>query len=171
MQIYRPVPPTFIPRPKKEEQALAPLQSTAPIQTRPILPQNLTPESSTSAPKVVFYQDKEGPGLHSLESEYPPNYAGTVGLVPPKFQEREFCMKNGDFVIMKKHSFEFFIAKKKEKKGAKFTLKKIYMSTNNETTKRPLLQILFTLSPGITSIHPKIIRNDTLDALIKRGII
>jgi hypothetical protein len=142
MRIYRPVPPTFIPRPKKEEQALAPLQSTAPIQTRPILPQNLTPESSTSAPKIVFYKDKEGPGLHSLESEYQPNYASrTVGLVPSEFEENEFYMKNGDIVITKKHLIVLVIAKKRGKKGAKLTLKKIYMNTNNETTKRPLVKI------------------------------
>ena len=152
---------------KKEEQDSAPLQST-PLQNRPIAPQNLMPEASSSDPQIFFFQDKEGRGLHTLEMEYPPNHAAGGGLVPYEFEDHDFYEKNGDIIIMKKRSIEFTIAKKKEKKGAKFSFKKITFNTNYETTKRTSFKILFTLAPGLTSIHPHVLHKAAFDALTKR---
>ena len=158
-----------------------PFQASAPPQTRPIPPQTrpIPPQTrpipsqnwtapTISAPKIAGYLNKEGPGISSLEIEYPPNFVPSSGLVAPEF---EFYFKNGDIVIHKKHSIEFFIAKKKEKKGTKFTLKKIYYNTSNETTKGNFMKILFTISPGVTAVLVKTIHDAAFDALRKRGII
>ena len=162
----------------KEEQASDPLElpplqidySTS-RQNWLIQTEEASQNPTTSDLKISGYLNKEGPGVHSLEIEYPPNDAADSGLVPPDFQEREFYLPNGDIVIMKKHSFEFFIAKKREKKVAKFSLKKIYFNTNYETTKRTEIKILFTLAPRYVLLHPIEIRDAAFDALIKRGLI
>ena len=139
-------------------------QST-PLQNRPIAPQNSIPESSSSGPKIIFHQNKEGRGVHVLEVEYPPNSALDF---PIELEEHDFNFKNGDIILTKENSFKWFIAKKKEKKGAKFSLKKIIFDTNFETTKRTSWKISFTLSPGVTSIHPSIVYEAAFDAVVKR---
>ena len=155
---------TVIAPQKKEEQASAPLQST-PLQNRPIASQNLMPESSSSDPKMVFHQDKEGRGIHVLEIEYPPNSAVDF---PMELEEHDLYMKNGEIILMKENSFVFFIAKKKQKKGAKFSLKKIIFDDNFETTKITSFKISFTISPGVTSIHPMVLHEAAFDAVVKR---
>jgi hypothetical protein len=155
---------TVIPPQKKEDQASAPLQST-PLQNRPIAPQNLLPESSSSDPKMVFHQDKEGRGIHVLEIEYPPNSALDF---PIELEEHDLRFKNGDIILMKENSFVFFVAKKRQNKGAKLSLKKIVFDTNFETTKRTSWKISFTFSPGVASIHPSIVHEAAFDAVVKR---
>ena len=102
---------TVIPPPKKEEQASAPLQST-PLQNHPITPQNSIPESSSSGPKIVFHQNKEGQGIHVLEFEYPPNSDLDF---PIELEEHDFRLKNGDIILLKENSFTFLVAKKRQK--------------------------------------------------------
>jgi len=158
-------PSTSVIQPQKQEdQASDPLQST-PLQNCPVAPQNLLPQSSSSDLKMIFHQDKEGRGVHVLEVEYPPNSALDF---PIELEEHDFHLKNGDIILMKEHSFEFIIAKKKEKKGAKFSLKKIIYDTNFETTKRTSFKISFTLSPGVTSFHPSILHDAAFDSVLKR---
>ena len=155
---------TVIPPPKKEEQASAPLQST-PLQNHPITPQNSIPESSSSGLKIVFHQNKEGRGIHVLEFDYPPNSALDF---PIELEEHDFRLKNGDIILMKENSFTFLVAKKRQKKDAKFLLKKIIFDSNSETTKRTDFKISFTFSPGVTSINPWIIHDAAFDAVVKR---
>jgi hypothetical protein len=102
---------------------------------------------------------------HVLEFDYPPNSALDF---PIELEEHNFRLKNGDIILMKKNSFTFLVAKKRQKKDAKFSLEKIIFDSNFETTKRTDFKISFTPSPGVTSINPWIIHDAAFDAVVKQ---